>query len=128
MPDGDGRMGRFPLERAAEEKREIGPPVAGSYDGRGRKGEQELGMQFANGFPVVWSLAELVAYPTQNRAEPELAPQRIMTNLKWRAQARRAAVADPNDGGSVGGSTKTGGQGLVSGTFSIWRRRKASNR
>ena len=82
-------------------------------------GEQELGMQFANGFPVVWSLAELVAYPTQNRAEPELAPQRLMTNLKWRAQARGAAVADPNDGGSVGGCTKPGGQGLVSGTYSI---------
>ena len=61
-------------------------------------GGQEWVKQFTNGFRVVGLFAELVVYPIQNRADPEVGPPSLMTNLKWRAQAKRAAVTDPNDG------------------------------
>ena len=61
-------------------------------------GGQKWVKQFQDGFPIVGDLEEPGVYPAQECPDPEISPDRLFGSAKWRLNARRGSVTDPNEG------------------------------
>ena len=61
-------------------------------------GGQKWVKQFQEGFPIVGDLEEPGVYPVHECPDPEISPDRLFGSARWRLNARRGSVTDPNEG------------------------------
>ena len=57
-----------------------------------------MAIQFTEGFPVIDEISDPGVSPEQQCDDPELKHHQLLTNAKYRIQARTKSVTDPREG------------------------------